>query len=159
LCSVKKKGLKISGWSVISGPYIAYGLFQTKGEKCAKLVQIGAEMWICTRYKQTYKYTNKQTNKQTFIFIYKIMHLLKSSTCFKHYTAHPQQVYIIIVYMQPVASLLSARDCLVHWLGKNWSFVTIAQDSHLQIVIIPEASYIQLRYRAPEVELGTARNM
>jgi hypothetical protein len=36
----------------IFGPYIPYGLFQTKGEMCAKF---GSEMWICTRYKQTNK--------------------------------------------------------------------------------------------------------
>ena len=43
-----------------------------------------------------------------------IIHLLKSSTCFEHYPAH----------------LLS--------------FLTGAQDSHLQTVTITEAAYIQL---------------
>jgi hypothetical protein len=48
-----------------------------------------------------------------------IVHLLKSSTCFVHYTAH-LQVYVVIVYMQPLVSSLSAGDCLVHRLRKNF---------------------------------------
>ena len=52
----------------------------------------------------------------------------------------------------------SAGDCTVHWLRKN-SFLTGAQDSHLQTVTIPEAAYIQLRRRHPEDEQGNARNM
>ena len=39
------------------------------------------------------------------------------------------------------------------------SFLTCAQDSHLQRVAIPEAAYIQLRRRPPEDERGNARNM
>ena len=31
------------------------------------LVQIGSEMWICIRYKQTQKQTNKQTNIHLYI--------------------------------------------------------------------------------------------
>ena len=58
-----------------------------------------------------------------------ITHLLKSSTCFKHCPAHPQEVYVGIVYMQPLVSSLSAGDCLVHRLRKN-SFLTGAQGSH-----------------------------
>jgi len=38
-------------------------------------------------------------------------------------------------------------------------FLTGAQDSHLQRVTIPEATYIQLRSRPPEDEHGNARNM
>ena len=85
-----------------------------------------------------------------------IIHLLKSSTCFEHYPAHLQKVYVIIVYMQPLGSSLSAGDCPVHWLRKN---LTGAQDSHLQRVTIPEAAYIQLRRIPPEDEQGNARNM
>ena len=51
------------------------------------------------------------------IYLY-IIHLLKSSTCFEHYPAHLQEVYVVIVYMQPLASSLSAGDCLVHGLRK-----------------------------------------
>ena len=42
---------------------------------------------------------------------------------------------------------------------KELSFLTGAQDSHLQRVTIPEAAYIQLRRRPPEDEQGNARNM
>ena len=49
------------------------------------------------------------------IYFY-VIHLLKSSTCFEHYPAHLQEVYVVIVYMQPlVSSSLSAGDCLLHW--------------------------------------------
>jgi hypothetical protein len=63
------------------------------------------------------------------------------------------------IYIQPLVSSLFAGDCLVHRLRKNSSFLTGAQDSHLQKVTIPEAAYIQLRRRPPEDEQGNARNM
>ena len=82
-----------------------------------------------------------------------MMHLLKSSTCFEHYPAHLQEVYVVTVYMQPLVSSLSAGDCLMHRLRKNCiSFLTGAEDSHLQRVTIPEAAYIQLPRRPPEDE-------
>ena len=92
------------------------------------------------------------------IYLY-VIHLLKSSTCFEHYPAHLQEVYVVTVYMQPLVSSLSAGDCFMLWLRKNSSFLTGAQDSHLQRVIIPEAAYIQLRRRLPEDDQGNARNM
>jgi hypothetical protein len=49
-----------------------------------------------------------------------IIQLLKSSTCFEHYPAHHQEVYVVIVYMQPLVSSLSAGDCLVHRLRKDF---------------------------------------
>jgi hypothetical protein len=90
-----------------------------------------------------------------------IIHLLKSSTCFEHCPAHLQEVYVVIVYMHPLVSSLSAGNCLVHRLRKKWLsyFLTGAQDSHLQRVTIPEAAYIQLRRRPPDDEQGNARNM
>ena len=89
-----------------------------------------------------------------------IIHLLKSSTCFEHYPAHLQEVYFVTVYMQPLVSSLSVGGCPVNWLRKTCSsFLTGAQDSHLQTVTIPEAAYIQLRSRPPEDEQGNARNM
>jgi len=91
------------------------------------------------------------------IYVY-IIHLLKSSKCFEQFPAHLQEVYVIIVYMQPLVSSLSAGDCPVRRLRKN-SFLTGAQDSHLQTVTIPEAAYIQLRRKPPEDEQGNARNM
>jgi hypothetical protein len=54
------------------------------------------------------------------ILIYlRTIHLLKSSTCFDHYPAHLEEVYIVTVYMQPLVSSISAGDCLVHRLRKN----------------------------------------
>jgi hypothetical protein len=52
------------------------------------------------------------------IYLY-IIHLLKSSTCFEHYPAHLQEVYVIIVCMQPLILSLSAGDCPVNHLRKN----------------------------------------
>ena len=88
-----------------------------------------------------------------------VMHLLKSSTCFENYHTHLQEVYVVIVFVQPLVSSLSAGDCLMHRLRKNSSFLTGAQDSHLQRVTIPEAAYVQLRRRPPEDEHGNSRNM
>ena len=70
------------------------------------------------------------------IYLY-IIHLLKSSTCFEHYPAHLQEVHVVTVY----------------------SFLTGAQDSHLQRVTIPEAECIQLGRGPPEDEQDNARNM
>ena len=91
------------------------------------------------------------------IYLY-IIYLLKSSTCFEHWPAHLQEVYVVIIYMQPPVSSLSAGDCPVHRLRKN-SFLTGAQDSHLQRVMIPEAAYVRLRRRPPEDEQTNAQNM
>jgi len=88
-----------------------------------------------------------------------IIHLLNSSTCFEHYPAHVQEVYVVIVYMQPLVLSLSAGDHLVYRLSSLSSFLTGAQESHLQTVTIPEDAYIQLRRRPPEDEQGNARNM
>ena len=93
-------------------------------------------------------------NSYLFIYLY-IVHLLKSSTCFEHYPAHLQEVYVVTVYMQPLVLSLSAGGCLVQRLRKN-SFLTGAQDSHLQRVTTPETAYIKLRRRPPEDEQGNA---
>jgi len=66
-----------------------------------------------------------QLDEQILIYSY-IKYLLKSATCFEHYPAHLQEVYVVTVYMQPLVSSLSAGDCLVY----------------LQTVTIPEATYI-----------------
>jgi hypothetical protein len=50
------------------------------------------------------------------------------------------------------------RNCIYAASGIVTSFLTGAQDSHLQTVTIPEAAYIQLRCRPPENEQGNARN-
>jgi len=76
------------------------------------------------------------------------------------FRAHLQEVYVVIVHMQPLVSSFPAGDCPVHRLRKNCSsFLTGAQDSHLQGVTIPEVAYIQLRRGPPEDEQGNARNM
>jgi hypothetical protein len=43
--------------------------------------------------------------------------------------------------------------------SRTSSFLTGAQDNHLQRVTIPETAYIQLRRGHPEDEQGNARNM
>jgi hypothetical protein len=48
-----------------------------------------------------------------------IIYLLKSSTCFEHYPAHLQKVYVVIVYVQPLVSSISAGYCLVYRLRKK----------------------------------------
>jgi len=77
---------------------------------------------------------------------------------FEHYPAHLQEVYVVIVYVQPLVSSLSAGDYPVHRLRKSF-ILTGAQDTHLQRVTIPEAACIELRRRPPEDEQGNARNM
>ena len=59
-----------------------------------------------------------QLDAQILIYLH-IIHLIKSSTCFEHYPAYLQEVYVVIVYMQPLVSSLSAGNCLVHRLRKN----------------------------------------
>jgi hypothetical protein len=59
-----------------------------------------------------------QLDAQILIYLH-IIHLLNSSTCFEHYPAHLQKVYVVTVYMQSLVSSLSAGDCLVHRLRKN----------------------------------------
>jgi hypothetical protein len=59
------------------------------------------------------------------IYLY-IIHFLKSSTCFEHYPAHLQEVHVVIVYMQPLVSSLSAGDCPVHrWRKTQNSYLFI----------------------------------
>ena len=49
-------------------------------------------------------------NLMHIILIYlHIIHLLKSSTCFEHYPAHLQEVYVVIVHMQPLVSSLCKK--------------------------------------------------
>jgi len=63
--------------------------------------------------------------------------------------------------MRSPVSSLSAGDCPVQRLRKYSSFLTGAQDSHLQTVMIPETAHIlvQLQCRPPEDEQGNALNM
>ena len=43
------------------------------------------------------------------IYLY-IIYLLKSSTCFEHYPAHLQEVYVVTVYMQHLVSSLCKSE-------------------------------------------------
>jgi len=58
--------------------------------------------------------------KLTFVLISNLMHkilvylhivrLLNSSTCLEHYPANFQEVYVVIVYMQPLVSSLCKSE-------------------------------------------------
>jgi hypothetical protein len=93
-------------------------------------------------FRNSFSLFDFQLHAQILIYLH-IIYLLKSSTCSEHYPSNLQEVYVVIVYMQPLVS----------------SLLTGAQDSHLQTVTIPEAAYIQLRRRPPEDEQVNARNM
>jgi len=62
----------------------------------------------------------------------------------------------LIVSMQPLISSLSVGDCPVHRLRKNLTFLTGAQNSHLQSDDIRGCIDT---IRLPEDEQRTARNM
>jgi len=66
--------------------------------------------------------------QKILIYLHTI-YLLKSSPCFEHYPAHLQEFYVVIVYMQPLVSSLSAGDCLVHRLRKKERQVFCTQHS------------------------------
>jgi len=121
-------------------------------------VLYGFETWSFTlraEYKLRVTLFDLQLDAQnSYLFTYNTfiknhLHVLE------HYPAH-LQVYVVIVCMQPLVSSLSAGECLVHRLT---SFLTGAQDSHLQRVTIPEAAYVQLRRGPPQDEQSNARNM
>jgi hypothetical protein len=93
-------------------------------------------------------------HKISYLFIYntfiKILYMFRALPC--------SSSGGLIVSMQHLMPALSAGDCPVHRLRKG-SFLTGAQDSHLQRVTISDAAYIQLQRRPPEDEQGNARNM
>jgi len=62
------------------------------------------------------------------------------------------------MYIYAASGIVTLCTGLAHWLKKS-SFLTGAQDSHLQRVTIPEAARIHLRRRPLEDEQGNARNM
>jgi hypothetical protein len=61
--------------------------------------------------------------------------------------------FIKILYM------FRPSPCSTSGSLRRSSFLSGAQDSHLQRVALPEAAYIQLRRRPPEDEQGNGRNM
>ena len=64
-------------------------------------------------FSNSFSLFDLQFHAQTLIYLH-IIHSLKSSTCFEHYPAHLQEVYVVIVYMQPLVSPFFAGACLVH---------------------------------------------
>jgi len=70
---------------------------------------------------------------------------LISSTCFEHYPAHLQDVYVVIV-------------CIYIYIY-IYIYICSLWYRHLQTVTIPDGAYMQLRRRPPEDEQGNARNM
>jgi len=49
-----------------------------------------------------------QLHAQILIYLH-VIRSLKSSTCFEHYPAHLQEVYVVIVYMQPLVFVTLCR--------------------------------------------------
>jgi len=72
--------------------------------------------WLTVHHSITFFISNLMHKILVYLHI---IHLLKSSACFEHYLAHLQEVYVVIVYMQPLVSSLSEGDCLVHRLRKK----------------------------------------
>jgi hypothetical protein len=69
-----------------------------RGRRVLSLVPIGAEMWICIRYKQTNKHTYIHTYIQTFIFLYKMFIRSVKRYCFvRKYAAFPVQLEIVVL--------------------------------------------------------------
>jgi hypothetical protein len=75
---------------------------------------------------------------------------------FRAYPAHLQEVHFVFVYMRSLLSSLShTLQVTVLCTGSEISsFLTGAQDSHLQRVTIPETACIQLRSGPHEDEQG-----
>ena len=87
---------------------------------CVVILIKGHHLSSSGKLRNTF-YENFISNLMHKIIVYlHIIHLLKSSTCFEHYPAYLQEVYVVIVYIQPLVSSLSAGDCLVHRLRKNF---------------------------------------
>jgi hypothetical protein len=74
------------------------------------------------RWRDQFHFEDTRNKNQTQSFLNIMMMMIKSSTCFVHYPVHHQEVHFVIVYkyMQPLVSSLSAGNCLVHRLGKNF---------------------------------------
>ena len=70
-----------------------------------------------------------------------------------------RSITLVDLQLDAQNSYLFTYNTFIKILYMLSSFLTGAQDSHLQRVTIPEAAYIQLRRRPPEDEQGNARNM
>jgi len=75
-------------------------------------------------FRNSFSLSDLQLHAQILIYLH-IIHALK---CFGHYPAHLQEFYVVIVYMQPLVSSLSAGDCLVHRLRKSQDSFSLFTD-------------------------------
>jgi hypothetical protein len=85
---------------------------------------------------------------------------------FRVLPAYLQKVYVVIVYMQPLVSSLSAGDCLVHRLTKNskraqkkFFLNRCTRQSPAQSDDTRGCIYIQLRRKPSKDEQRNSRNM
>ena len=77
------------------------------------------------------------------------IHLLKSSTCFEHYPAHLQEVYFVIVYMQPLVPLVALfYGTVFRFLGENkivgGIYCLLLQGINLNSLGVPQYSPLNL---------------
>ena len=103
---------------------------------------------FCDQDFNSLTFVDFQIGAQTFIYLC-IIHLLKSSTCFEHYPAHFQQVYVVICIYIYICSLWYRQFFLNRCTGQS-----PAESDDTRGCI-----YIQLRHRPPEDEKGNSRNM
>ena len=100
---------------------------------------------------------------QLLFFVAPFYILLLCVVIFKNLISHEEYINSIENWNKVMTDgWLTMRrnlDWFPTWRTKFSSYLTGAQDSHLQTVMIPEAARIQLRRRPPEDEQGNARNM
>jgi len=90
------------------------------------MVQIGSEMWVCIRYKQT--------NEQTFSFIYKMLQeLLELRICFSCLVAKMRNAFCDLVSKSFIALSYSiirlveyvvSSFLMLYWMPRFKSFIS-----------------------------------
>ena len=118
-------------------PYSHTGRFE---EEKHLLSEPGSKPWPSSPYSRPWLISNLMY--KILIYLH-IIHLLKSSTCFEHYPGHLQEGYVVIVYVQPLVSSLSAGDCLVHRLRKKCSFFLTHGSLHHESMLIKRSNLMQ----------------
>jgi len=83
-------------------------------------------------FRNSFSLCDLQFHAQILIYLH-ILHLLKSSTCFEHYPAHLQEVYVVIVYMQPLLSSLSAGLSCAPVKKESRFFFFVYRHSNLEV--------------------------
>ena len=81
--------------------------------------------------------------QNSYLFTY---NLLKSSTCFEHYPAHLQDVYVVIVYMQPLVSSLCIKSEI------NQGYITMHGQPVIKICNAKQARQIY-QYKKIKIKL------